>query len=261
MKLNTIKKRIKQPQLSPREKIALIFLNYYRIDNSDPIFKTDEIKKMIGEVDESDRYETNKWIELIKLIRSEDLEAKIHYLTFLALMDEISILIYRYDLNKNSKTKVCNMKIYSILLNNRTTYSELCYYLYSELNLFLSTAVDLLVNNYLFNNVFGKENLYFFKCLDDLSEIRKHFKKIKTKSAFPFDPLIKSSIIESFLKAFFEKIIFKKIEEHLNYIQDDIFLNVICEDQRIIIRDQVIKKLYEYFPKLIFISGDHQHPL
>jgi|GEM_PF-5657658 len=259
MKPNIIKKKVKQPQLLPREKIALIFCNYYRVDNSAPIFKIDEMKKMICEIEESDRYEINQWLELTKMIQFEDLEAKTHYLTFLALIDEISILIYKYDINQYPKLKVNNIKIYSSVLGKTTTYSNLCCYLYFELDLFLSMTVDLIINNYLFNNVFGKENLYFFKCLDNLSEIRKHFKKIIPKSYFPADPFMKSFIIESFLKTFFEKRILEATEEHLNYIQDNIFSNVICENQRITIRGEVIKNLYKYFPKLIFISEDHQH--
>lgn len=257
---NIIKKKIKQPQLSPREKIALIFCNHYRVDNSAPIFKMDEMKTMIGEIEESDRYEINQWLKLTKMIQFEDLEAKTHYLTFLVLMDEISILIYKHDINKNPKLKVNNMKIYSSVLGKTTTYSNLCCYIYFELDLFLSIAVDLIINNYLFNNVFGKENLYFFRCLHNLSEIRKHCKKVIPKSTLLVDPFMKSFIIESFLKTFFEKRILKATEEHLNYIQDNIFSNVIYENKRIIIRGEVIKNLYKYFPKLIFISEDHQRP-
>ncbi len=259
MKPNTIKKKIKQPQFLPKEKISLIFSNYYRVDNSAPIFRMDEIKEMIGETEESDRCETNQWVELIKMIQLEDLEAKIHYLTFLALVNEISILIYRYEINKNPKLKVHKMKIYSVVLGKIATYSDICFYLYFELDLFLSITVDLLINNYLFDNVFGKENLYFFKCLHDLSGIRKHCRKINLKSAFPVDPFMKGFIIESYLKTFFEKRILETIEEHLDYIQDNIFSNVIYENQRIIIRGEIIKNLYKYFPKLIFISEGHQH--
>lgn len=259
MSKNKIQKIINKINLSPREKIALIFFNYYRVDNSAPIFKMDEIKKMIGEIEESDRYKTNQWFKLTKMIQCEDLEAKTHYLTFLALMDEISILVYKYDINKNPKLKVNNMKIYSLILGKTTTYSNLCYYLYFELDLFLSIAVDLIINNYIFDNLFGKENLYFFKCLHNLSGIRKHCRNINPKSAFPVDPFMKGFLIESFLKTFFEKRISEVTEEHLNYIEDKITSNVIYENQKIIIRREVIKNLYKYFPKLIFISEDHQH--